>query len=63
VFKTTDGGQTWAAVNNGLPVAGEHVTGLAIDPANPSTLYVGTSDGKIFRSTDGAVIWTALVPQ
>ena len=33
------------------------ITALAIDPANPSTLYVATSGRGIFRSTDAGSSW------
>jgi hypothetical protein len=51
VFKSTDGGEAWSAVNIGLPWIGESlsgfasVTALAIDSATPTTLYAGTEDG------------------
>src|SRR5258706_151567 len=40
VLKTMDAGASWATANSGLPTA--NVLALAIDPANSSTLYVGT---------------------
>jgi photosystem II stability/assembly factor-like uncharacterized protein len=40
VFKSTDGGNTWGALDIRLPPA-EGVTALVIDPATPTTLYVG----------------------
>jgi photosystem II stability/assembly factor-like uncharacterized protein len=54
LFKTTDGGTTWAAANSGLP---NYVTAFAIDPQNPGTLYVGTHAG-VYRSVDGGANWT-----
>src|SRR5262245_46593715 len=39
VFKSTDGGAHWAAVNTGLTDL--EVTTLAIDPQVPTTLYAG----------------------
>ena len=40
VFKSTNGGANWQAVNAGLNSTA--VYALAIDPATPSTLYAGT---------------------
>jgi photosystem II stability/assembly factor-like uncharacterized protein len=57
VFKSTDGGATWSAVNVGL--TSTVINMLAIDPASPSTLYVGTNGG-VFKSTDGGAIWNAV---
>jgi IPT/TIG domain/Abnormal spindle-like microcephaly-assoc'd, ASPM-SPD-2-Hydin len=47
LFKSTDGGQHWAAMNIGLPVM-QSVNALAIDPTNPATLYAGTAGGGVF---------------
>ncbi|HJW90693.1 MAG TPA: hypothetical protein VJ436_08640 [Anaerolineales bacterium] len=30
---------------------------MAIDPANPATLYAGTYKGKVYQSNDGAATW------
>src|SRR5947207_15098403 len=49
VFKTTDGGENWNAVNSGLPDGGVIAT-LAIDPQNPDTIYVST--GYVYPTTN-----------
>ena len=51
VFKSTDGGTHWRAVNAGLGAT--TVRALAIDPQTPTTLYAATWDRGIFKSTDG----------
>jgi hypothetical protein len=56
VFKSTDGGATWSAVNTGL--SNKSVWALAIDPTAPNTLYAGTYGG-VFKSTDGGASWSA----
>jgi len=33
---------------------------LAIDPANPATVYAGTNGGGGFKSTNGGGSWTAI---
>ncbi|HEX8456242.1 MAG TPA: Calx-beta domain-containing protein [Pyrinomonadaceae bacterium] len=53
VYKSTDGGQTWTRMNEG--VATPHTNLLAIDPQNPSTLYLTT--GGLYKSEDGAATW------
>src|SRR5579863_2870760 len=50
-------GASWTPINSGLPGATKGVTGLTIDLAVPSTLYAWTSDGDVFKSTDGAASW------
>ncbi len=54
VFKSLDGGTSWAAVNNGLTTP--FVLSLAIDPTRPSTIYAGGAVG-VFKSVDGAEHW------
>jgi photosystem II stability/assembly factor-like uncharacterized protein len=39
--------------------AGGQVSAMAIDPKTPTTLYAGTPDGGLFKSTDGGAQWTA----
>ncbi|HEY9405680.1 MAG TPA: Calx-beta domain-containing protein [Pyrinomonadaceae bacterium] len=53
VYKSTDGGMTWARMNSGVPTT--HTGLLAIDPQNPSTLYLST--GGLYKSEDGAASW------
>ena len=57
VFKSTDGGGSWSAVND----RPDHpsVYALAIDPQTPATLYAGTWEGGVFKSTDGGESWSA----
>ena len=40
VFKSTDDGRNWRAINNGL--IGKYFVTLQIDPLTPTTLYVGS---------------------
>jgi photosystem II stability/assembly factor-like uncharacterized protein len=58
IFKTTDGGDTWIAANDGLP-QNLSVYCLAIDPQNTQTLYAGSWGSGIFRSTNGGESWSA----
>jgi photosystem II stability/assembly factor-like uncharacterized protein len=55
VYKSTDGGGSWAAVDVGLPsnTYGAAVGALALDPVTPGRLYAGTDSG-VYKSTDGA---------
>ncbi len=53
-----------APITNGqvagnLPVSGR-VTGVAADPGNANILYVATSGGGIWKTTDGGAKWTPL---
>jgi hypothetical protein len=59
-YRSSDGGEHWQAtgslisLSNTFPVS---ATSILVDPTNTSTLYVGTNDGGVFRSTNGAVSW------
>jgi hypothetical protein len=62
VFRTTDGGRTWADVSGGLPNFAAY--SMVIDPrALPGfpngKLYVGTQVG-VYVSTDNAASWSRL---
>jgi hypothetical protein len=54
VFKTTDGGHSWLNISGNLVDAPANA--VAVDPGNPSILYVGNDVG-VFASTDGGSTW------
>jgi photosystem II stability/assembly factor-like uncharacterized protein len=56
ILKSKDGGQTFAAANQGLgsPV----VASLAMAHNNPNVIYAGT-DAGIFKTTNGGATWSA----
>lgn len=75
VFKSTDGGSTWHKLTAGLPTdARTGATELVMDPSNPDVLYAafyrrqrlpwrfdgGSTDGGIFKTTDGGLSWVKL---
>ncbi|MGH2367153.1 MAG: WD40/YVTN/BNR-like repeat-containing protein, partial [Chloroflexota bacterium] len=54
--KTANGGQTWVALERGLP-AGIQPTALAVSPDEGRVVLVAGVDG-LFRSTSGGATWT-----
>jgi photosystem II stability/assembly factor-like uncharacterized protein len=54
VFKTTDNGQTWTAIDNGLPDL--PTSTIVVDPENPEVIYIGNDIG-VYRSMDGGENW------
>ncbi|BCS54462.1 hypothetical protein GSVR_27700 [Geobacter sp. SVR] len=60
VFKSTNGGNSWSAANNGLTGNALHVYSLAINRANSQIIYAGTSSG-VSKSTDGGSSWTEIL--
>src|SRR5207249_8971973 len=61
VFRSTDGGGNWSAVNTGLstPYGAVLVNALAIAAPTPTTLYAASSVGSSVESIDGGGNWSA----
>lgn len=67
IYRSTDGGDTWERLGNGLPPANANAgrIGIGMAPSNPSRLYaiyidaVGFFTG-FYTSTDGGNSWTKL---
>jgi hypothetical protein len=68
VWKSTNGGTSWAALNDLM--ANLAVASLAMDPNNSSVIYAGTGEGYfngdqvrgngIFKTTNGGASWAQL---
>jgi hypothetical protein len=63
VFKSTDGGMTWAPSNGNLmpwmTAAGSFidVRSIVVDPNNSKTVYIGTNGQGVYKSIDGGGSW------
>src|SRR6185295_7215174 len=44
-----------------VPVSGRTIS-IAVHPTDPDTVYAGTAQGGLYKSTDGGAHWTALFP-
>ena len=55
LIKSTDNGQTWETVMDGL--TDTQVTDLVFHPDDPTILYLGTANGNIFISQNGGENW------
>ena len=53
IYKTSDYGQTWAKITNGIP-EGSFVRAVREDPKKPGLLYAGTENGVYVSFNDGA---------
>jgi photosystem II stability/assembly factor-like uncharacterized protein len=60
VFKSTDRGNNWTQINNGLNSLETNV--LAVDPNDSNVLYLGTDDDGIYKSINGGENWEKLIP-
>lgn len=53
IYKTTDGAESWFAVNEGLD---PFTNDLQIDPINPEILYAATESG-VYKTINGGKAW------
>jgi photosystem II stability/assembly factor-like uncharacterized protein len=56
VLRSTNGGATFVAVNNGL--GGSIITGLAIAPNSSNVVYANTQFDGFYKTIDGGAHWT-----
>ena len=62
LYKTTDGGKTWAKIHNGFPGGKLGRIAIAVAPSAPKTLYAVVECEKpeqkgLYRSDDGGQSW------
>jgi photosystem II stability/assembly factor-like uncharacterized protein len=64
VYRTTDAGDTWEPLGDGLPHAHAYFTvlrdAMCADGADPVGLYVGTRSGEVFASRDEGGSWASV---
>jgi photosystem II stability/assembly factor-like uncharacterized protein len=55
------GGAPWVKRNAGLPpVDANQFTDLAVDPTDPTTVFVGTNPSGVYRTTNSGQSWSAV---
>jgi hypothetical protein len=62
VYKSTDSGATWSAINQGLDqIVAAHppINALLVDPDRPNIVYLATSGYGVFKSSDAGATWAA----
>ncbi|MGH9441867.1 MAG: WD40/YVTN/BNR-like repeat-containing protein [Thermoanaerobaculia bacterium] len=55
VFRSVDGGVTWAFASSGIPPQPGGVISLAVDPKDPMVAYA--AGGLLYKTVDGGVNW------
>jgi photosystem II stability/assembly factor-like uncharacterized protein len=63
VMKSEDGGDSWTPkveAGEKKNIAGVEVLSVAIHPAEPKTVYIGTRKSGIFKTEDGGELWSKL---
>lgn len=56
VWRTTDGGNTWASYNSGM--GNRTVNEIVMDPTDSNKLYAACNNGYIYRTTNGGSTWS-----
>jgi len=61
VYKTSDGGATWATVTDPVTTAGQtQIIRATVDPADKDVVYVLTDNSGIYKSVDGGTTWNPI---
>jgi len=64
VYRTSNAGESWEPLTNGLPQENAFETilrdGMSADSLQPTGLYFGTRNGKLFGSNDAGESWQAI---
>ena len=64
VYRTLNAGESWEPLSNGLPQENAFETvlrdGMSADSLNPTGIYFGTRNGKLFGSNDAGESWQTI---
>jgi photosystem II stability/assembly factor-like uncharacterized protein len=63
IWKSTDGGETWARIEQGLPAGPKGRIGMDVYRANPNVLYARVehaTESGVYRTDDGGASWRKL---
>ncbi len=64
IHRSTDGGETWQELTNGLPDSNMGKIGIAVSPQQPDIVYAAIEldrkTGGVFRSADRGSTWTKM---
>src|SRR6266404_1496288 len=62
IYKSTDGGDTWNQLTNGLPKGDKGKIGIAISPVDSNRVWATAEaeDGGVYRSDDAGKTWRVL---
>jgi photosystem II stability/assembly factor-like uncharacterized protein len=58
LWQTTNSGASWSLISPDL-TAGGHLRSTAVSALDPNTIYTGSSDGRVFMTSDRGMTWQA----
>jgi photosystem II stability/assembly factor-like uncharacterized protein len=53
LFKSTDAGNSWKSVGSDL----KNLAAVTVNPKKSNEIYAATTQGIVFKSTDGGTRW------
>ncbi len=60
VYRSTDGGVTWAALSNPPIASSDYLEGVAVSPTDANTITEVYFSGSVYQSTDGGTTFNTL---
>jgi photosystem II stability/assembly factor-like uncharacterized protein len=57
IYRTTSRGEFWLPISGDLTRGIGSISAIAVGANGPGTIYAGTSDGNVVRTTDGGNSW------
>jgi len=63
VYQTTDRGDSWTPISEALSGDKGSIRSLVIAASDPNVLYAGTTEGRIWVSTNGGKHWQRTTPK
>jgi photosystem II stability/assembly factor-like uncharacterized protein len=60
VYKSLDAGGAWARAATGIRASNIGIYALAVDPQDSGILYIATTSGRLYKSTDRGANWASI---
>ena len=60
IYKSTDGGDTWVQMNDGLENTTKNINAIVVDPHDADTAYATTLNEGVYKTVDGGEHWIGI---
>ncbi|HUT03669.1 MAG TPA: carboxypeptidase regulatory-like domain-containing protein [bacterium] len=57
IYRSTDGGDSWLQMNDGLQDTTKNINGIVVHPQDPDIAYACTLNSGIYKTVDGGQHW------